>query len=160
MNAKFDKQEILLLLLEKNTDLLNKAKSVLQYSMKTCLLSREKLNSLTATELESCEALTARFARAADILTQKVLKNIFLLLRENPLTFMDKCNLAEKFGIIKSADNLINIRDLRNKIAHEYFLEDVSTLFSDAAQFSAILCEEIDAVNNYAIELKKKFNKK
>lgn len=158
MNEKFDKQEILLQLLEKNIDLLNKAKSVLQYSMKKCLLSRERANNLTVNELESCEALTARFARAADILTQKALKSIFLILKENPLTFIDKCNLAEKFGIIKSANNLINIRDLRNKIAHEYFLEDLSTLFSDVTQFSAILCEEIDAVNNYAIELKKKFD--
>jgi len=154
MKKNSEKDDLLFKLLEENLNALNKAREILQYSMKKCL--PQVIKSANEVELESCEALTARFARAADILTQKVLKTIFLLLKENPLTFIDKCNTAEKFGIIRSADVLLSVRDLRNKIAHEYFLENITDLFNDVAKFSGILCEIIDDVNNYARTLLKK----
>ena len=122
--------------------------------MEKCKLDITK--SLNEEELESCEALTARFARASDILTQKVLKNIFLFLKENPVTFIDKCNMAEKFDIIKNAEMLLNMRDLRNKIAHEYFLEDITSLFTEVLSFSATLCKMIDEINEYVKNLQNK----
>lgn len=68
---------------------------------------------------ESLDALSSKFSRLSDIYTQKILKTILFLLREDAPTFLDRVNLCEKLGIIPSADEMIAIRDLRNTIAHE-----------------------------------------
>ena len=49
----------------------------------------------------------------------------FALLRESQNTFIDMVNKAEQIELINSADDLINIRDLRNEIAHEYIEEEL-----------------------------------
>jgi uncharacterized protein YutE (UPF0331/DUF86 family) len=147
-----EKQTLLLKQLQINTDALNKAAEYLQYSQQKCTANL-KPTKYTASELESCEALAARFARAADILTQKVLKNIFAILQENPLTFIDKCNLAEKFGIIESADELIKIRGLRNDIAHEYSIVNIDELFVTIFEYTVKLLAIIKKVNNYTAKL-------
>lgn len=152
-----NKEEILLQMLEENIQTLKRAKRVLSYSMQKCN-SAITAQAVSEEELESCEALTARFARVVDVLTQKVFKSIFLFLKEDPLTFIDKCNLAEKFGIIDNANVLLRMRDLRNKIAHEYFLDDAvqMQLFRDVALLSVELCKVIDKVIAYAAGLVKK----
>ena len=94
-------------------------------------------------EEESFDSLSSKFARTSDIFTQKVLKTIFLLLRENPKSFIDKVNLAEKLEIISSAEKLILIRDLRNEIVHEYVASELSRIYEEVlGQYSSL----IDAV--------------
>ena len=82
-------------------------------------------------EQESFDSFTSKFARTSDIYTQKILKTIFILLRETPKSFIDKANLAEKFEVIPSAENLISIRDLRNEIVHEYMLEELPRIYKE-----------------------------
>jgi len=106
------------------------------------LLSLESLNAsykkckkidlkkkFTFEEQESFDSLSSKFARTTDIYTQKILKTIFLILRENPKSFIDKANLAEKLEIIPSADELISVRDLRNEIVHEYVLTELQRIY-------------------------------
>lgn len=156
MNDLNEKQTRLRLVLQSNLEALNKAKSVLEYSLQKCGSHLEKFADLNDSELESCEALTARFARGVDILTQKVLVTIFNILQENPVTFIDKCLLAEKIGVIKSAQNLRNMRDLRNEISHEYRLATLTDLIATTVKYSNELCDLIDDVNQYAETLKQK----
>ncbi len=82
-------------------------------------------------EQESFDSFTSKFARTSDIYSQKILKTIFILLRETPKSFIDKANLAEKLEVIPSAENLISIRDLRNEIAHEYMLEELPRIYKE-----------------------------
>lgn len=82
-------------------------------------------------EQESFDSLSSRFARTSDIYTQKILKTIFILLREHPKSFIDNANLAEKLEIIPSADELIIIRDLRNEIVHEYKLIELPRIYKE-----------------------------
>ena len=146
-----EKQELIALVLKDNLLALNKAKDVLLRSIDRCgdLID---CNNDDEDSLESCEALSSRFARAADILTQKVLINIFLLLREKPISFIDKCHLAEKLGIIKNAEVLIEIRDMRNEVAHEYRITDMTAFFKQAHEYAKKLVVLIDEVNAYIIE--------
>ena len=88
-----------------------------------------------------------------DILTQKLFPSIFLILAENPVTFIDKCQLAEKIGVIKSANDLIEMRRLRNEIAHEYRAKDYCALFIIVRQRAEILCSIIDEVGKYVVRL-------
>lgn len=104
-------------------------------------------------ESESFDALTSKFARISDIFTQKILRTILNLLHEYPLTFIDMANLSEKIGIISSSDELLEIRELRNTIAHEYIEENLVELYKDVLKYSPIL---IDYINNSFIFAKKK----
>jgi hypothetical protein len=101
-------------------------------------------------EEESFDALTSKFARCADILTQKVLKTAVFILREDAPTFIDRMNLCEKLGAIPSASSLIEIRDLRNTIAHEYAVEDLMELYSDVLQLCPQLIEAAGSAVDFA----------
>lgn len=92
-------------------------------------------NKLSATgkdpeTLETWEALVSRFARTTDIFIAKYLRAIAEL--DDPAfrgSLRDWVNYSEKKGIIDSAQNWLEIRELRNKIAHEYAINDLSGLF-------------------------------
>lgn len=101
-------------------------------------------------EEESFDALTSKFARCSDILTQKVLKTLVFLLREDAPTFIDRMNLCEKLGAIPSAKSLIEIRDLRNTIAHEYAVDDLMDLYAETLSLSPELLEAAKAAEAFA----------
>jgi hypothetical protein len=96
---------------------------------------------------ESLDALTSKFARVSDIFTQKVLKSLVLLTREDAPTFLDRMNLCEKLGVISSSEDLIEIRDLRNQIAHEYLSENLTEVYGDCLVLSEKLLAEIQVAN-------------
>lgn len=135
---------------------LNRTKAFLQKSSDKCALVVNDVDQVNDDALESCEALTARFARTVDILTQKVLKTIFLLLREEAKTFIDRCYLAEKLGLIDDAQQLINVRDLRSEIVHEYSQMELKVLFQETVSASKILISLVDQVDRYCVNFKSK----
>jgi hypothetical protein len=100
---------------------------------------------------ESLDALTSKFARVSDIFTQKVLKSLVLLTREDAPTFLDRMNLCERLRVISSAADLIEIRDLRNQIAHEYLTENLTEIYGDCLTLSEKLLAEIQ-VSHPALE--------
>jgi hypothetical protein len=128
--------------------LLDKAEKSFDYSINKCHSIGIK-EDYSFEELDAFEALTARFARISDILIQKILSLIFIILKETPLTTIDKINMAEKYGIIKSADGLLAARELRNEISHEYKSADILTLFHETLKMSNILSLEIANIKNY-----------
>ncbi len=85
------------------------------------------------------EALTARFARLADLLIQKVFRAQDALLLEDEGTLIDRLNRAERRGVIDSAADWRQIRALRNQIAHEYVLEDLRPLFEAVLRWTPVL---------------------
>jgi hypothetical protein len=56
-------------------------------------------------------------------------------------------NLCEKLGVIPSAADLIEIRDLRNQIAHEYLVENLTEIYGDCLALSEKLMASIHASN-------------
>jgi hypothetical protein len=101
---------------------------------------------------ESFDALTSKFARTADILTQKVLKTLVMLLREDAPTFIDRMNLCEKLGVVPSAGGLVEVRDLRNTIAHEYAAEDLLEIYADTVRLCPMLLAAVDSSCRFAKE--------
>lgn len=115
----------------------------LKMSFKKCSSIGIK-NQYNFEEQESFDSLSSKFARTSDIYTQRILKTIFLLLRENPKSFIDRANLAEKLEIIPSADSLIMIRDLRNEIVHEYVSSELSRIYKEVLGQYSNLIDAID----------------
>jgi hypothetical protein len=103
---------------------------------------------------ESLDALSSKFSRVSDIYTQKVIKTLLFLLREDAPAFLDRMNLCEKLGIIPSAEELIVIRDLRNIIAHEYLSENLVEIYREIIQLSNNLLKSITLTENYLREKK------
>jgi hypothetical protein len=142
------KQEILRNQLNKNLDLLKKSTEVLLYSHAKCKkIGIKKVYS--EEELECFEALSSRFARTADILTQKVFRNLTIMLGENLSAFIDVANFVEKIGLAKNADELFDIRELRNEIAHEYSCVSLDRIFQDVLILTDRLMEIIDNTEKY-----------
>ncbi|HZK94682.1 MAG TPA: hypothetical protein VFC67_10785 [Prolixibacteraceae bacterium] len=82
----------------------------------------------TFEELESFDSLTSIFNHTSDIFTQKVLRSVWMLRHEPFVQFIDMMNKGEKMLMLQSADQMIEIRDLRNRISHEYIPEAIRDL--------------------------------
>ena len=143
-----EKRELTRKQLEAHINGLEKALKSLNYSYAKCTILADK-KDLDQADQESFEALTSRFARTADLLTQKVLKSLFSLIHERPKTFLDAANLLEKLEIIKNAEQIINISELRNQIAHEYVDDDLHELFVDVLKFVPELEKVFENVKIY-----------
>ena len=93
---------------------LDLARDVLTYFYKKCVTVHIG-PTLNPEQLESFEALTSRFARLSDIVTQRIFRYLDTLGLEESGTTRDRINRAEKRGVISSADEFIQIRMLRMK---------------------------------------------
>jgi len=142
------KRKLLTVQLNENFEALEKSLDVLNYSFRKCKSLGEK-EEYEPEEQESFEALTSRFARTSDILTQKVFKSLFALLQENVKTIIDSANILEKLGIVENADDILNIRELRNQIAHEYVEADLNALFMDVLRYVPELEVVVNSLKKY-----------
>jgi uncharacterized protein with HEPN domain len=143
-----EKRKLVLTQIEEHLASLDKSLVALAYSYEKCS-AFEKKNEYNLDEQESFEALTSRFARTSDILTQKVLKALFIVLQENIRSIIDAANYLEKLDIIENADDLLNIREIRNQIAHEYVESDIRALFFDVLRYVPELKKIINNVKAY-----------
>ena len=95
-------------------------------------------------DLESIDSLTSKFSRTSDIYLQKVLRSIWMLLREDTVPLIDLLNREEKLMIIVSAEELLQMRDIRNQIAHEYLPEAVPELAKEVVVMTTSLQKNIE----------------
>ena len=96
-------------------------------------------NKLSSSDLDAMEALTARFARTTDILTNKVLRSINYVEQGESATWIDTLLYFEKQGLISTIDELRLIKELRNDIVHEYSISDLKELFSEVLNQTGLL---------------------
>lgn len=143
-----NKDKIKKLLLAEETELLNKAIETLKLSVIKCnnIVGKEEYSF---EEMESFDSLTSKFGRTSDLYTQKVLRTIWMLLHEPFVPYIDMLNKAEKMSLIASADQLIEIRDLRNQITHEYIPEAITNLVPEVIQNCNVLFKNIQQTNTF-----------
>lgn len=107
-------------------------------------LTLPDITSKNLDDLESWEALTSRFARTTDIFLSKYIRLLILDLdpgfRGEMRDYLDK---AEKSALITNADQWMKIRELRNKIAHEYTSEDLLKTLKDVLQLTPFVLDEL-----------------
>ncbi len=142
------KRKLLLAHLNEHLATLDKSVIALAYSYDKCSAIGDK-EEYDLEEQESFEALTSRFARTSDILTQKVFKALFIILQENIRSIIDAANFLEKLEVLENADDLLNIREIRNQIAHEYVESDIKALFFDVLRYVPELKKIINNVKAY-----------
>ena len=124
-------------------------------------LFKVEFNELVANKLEQdvelserLDAFVTRFSRLQDTLGDKLLPQLLIALNEITRTQVDNLDKAERLGWIKSVDQWLEIRQLRNQMVHEY-IEDTAILvnainsgqkFVDDLQQTAI--KMLDEINS------------
>lgn len=83
-------------------------------------LSAAVLANLPTDKLAFLDMMTTRFGKLQDIIGSKIFPIILNLLEEDAVAFIDKLNKLEKLGYIDDANWWIELREIRNKIAHDY----------------------------------------
>ena len=129
--------------------ILKNARDILKHSYDKCSLIGIK-TGLTYEEMESYEALTSRFARLSDIIIQKIFRYFDTLNLEAAGTVRDRINRAEKTGVIESADKFVEIRILRNDIAHEYKSETIYEIFEQVLKLTPTLLKSVENILTYS----------
>jgi uncharacterized protein YutE (UPF0331/DUF86 family) len=135
-------------ILHENIKALNKSADWVRWSYERTQ-GIDKKDDYSADEFAQFEVLTSRFARTADMLVNKVLRSIDIVEMEDTGTVIDIMNRAEKRGITSSAEILHTIKDLRNNIAHEYKIDDITRFFADVQKYTPALLDIIQKVNGY-----------
>ena len=75
-------------------------------------------------------------------------------MQEDIRSHIDGANFLEKLEIIEKSDDLLNIRELRNQIAHEYVDTELPSLFSDVLHHVELLRDIIMKVKQYIFKKK------
>jgi len=145
---KQDKGQTIIELLQSEWELLQASVETLELSVRKCQAIGIK-DSYSFEELESFDSLTSKFNRTSDIFTQKVLRSIWILLHEPFAPYIDMINKNEKMMILRSADEMIEIRDLRNQIAHEYIPEAIRDLVPEVIELTSRLIENIEECRHF-----------
>ncbi len=102
---------------------------------------------------ERLDAFVARFSRLQDTLGDKMLPQLLLALNESVRTQIDNLDKAERFGWIRSADEWVEIRNLRNQMIHEY-IEDLTILVNAVSRANAYVKVLLGAADNMLKEIK------
>lgn len=122
-------------LLGEQLTLMRAAASVLEESRARVAAFRDRLGTdLSVGERESCEALTARFARLSDLLLQRVFRTVDQIELVDEGTPLDRLQRMEKRGVIPSAHRWRELRALRNAIVHDYLIESSDRVLVEALE--------------------------
>ncbi len=78
---------------------------------------------------ERVEAFASRYGRLQDTLGDKLLPLFLCALGEKPGAAIDNLDRAERLGLLKSTDEWMAMRKIRNQMVHEY-IEDLDVLTS------------------------------
>ena len=100
-------------------------------------------------DYERVETLFARYCRSVDILLNKVLRGLDFLELEEPLRKLDIVIRAEKRGFVESYDLLIEMKDLRNELSHEYIEEALKNRLDEVMEKSKLLLEITEKIKTY-----------
>ncbi len=139
--------------------LAEKAAQALWFSYQRCPeIGDEK--DFSEVDWERWDALTARFARLVDILTQRVFRAIDVAeFIPADSTFIDRINRAEKRGYIRSALTWKEIREIRNQIVHEYTIQHILALLQDTYAHVPEILESVKRLGEYKKEIEKRLTR-
>ena len=104
---------------------------------------------------ERVEAFVGRFGRLQDTVGDKLLPQLLVALGEKLSSALDNLDRAERLGLLKSSDEWMTMRSLRNQMIHEYVEDPV--LLVDALQTGHTFVPELIATADKMIdEIEKK----
>ena len=104
---------------------------------------------------ERVEAFVGRFGRLQDTVGDKLLPLLLFSLGEKTSSVLDNLDRAERLGLLKSADEWMTIRNLRNQMIHEY-VEDPALLINALQSGHSFVHELIGAAEKMITEIEQR----
>ena len=151
--ASLERLRFLVRIVRKQIKLLHRSDQTLFSSIqKPWSLAELESDDLLANAVET---FVARFGRLQDILGDKLLPRLLKALGENPSSFVDNLDLAEKLGWMESVSDWLSMRALRNQMIHEY-LEDLHILKIALEKAHAFVPKIIQVANNLIQEINRR----
>jgi len=151
--ASLERLRFLVRIVRKQIKLLHRSDQTLFSSIqKPWSLAELESDDLLANAVET---FVARFGRLQDILGDKLLPRLLKALGENPSSFADNLDLAEKLGWMESVSEWLGMRALRNQMIHEY-LEDLHILKIALEKAHAFVPKLIQVANNLIQEINRR----
>ncbi len=133
-----------------NLSSLNKSVEWLEKSLQRAKrINVEGTVNLEEEELEILETLSNRFGRTVDLLINKVLRSLDILELEDVGRKLDIVIRAEKRGFVNDYRLLIEMKDLRNELVHEYLQENLLDKFKEVMDRAPLLISVVEKVNDY-----------
>lgn len=80
-------------------------------------------DNLSEEDIEKLETFAARFGSSVDILINKLLRSLDIVELEDVSRKLDVVIRAEKRGFVENYEELIELKNLRNELSHEYIEE-------------------------------------
>ncbi len=92
-------------------------------------LNQDRYLKLNDDEIAFIDQYIFRFSKLQDALGNKLFKAVLMLLGEDLTnkSFIDMFNRLEQLGIIKNYDLWVELRKLRNELAHDYEDDPIET---------------------------------
>lgn len=104
---------------------------------------------------ERVDAFVGRFGRLQDTVGDKLLPVLLAALGERLSATIDNLDKAERLGMLKSADEWMAMRSLRNQMVHEY-VEDPVVLTNALQTGHAFVPALIATANNMIAEIERR----
>jgi hypothetical protein len=104
---------------------------------------------------ERVEAFVGRFGRLQDTVGDKLLPLLLAALGEKSAATIDNLDQAERLGLLKSADEWMTMRSLRNQMIHEY-VEDPVVLANALQSGHAFVPALVAAAGNMSAEIERR----
>lgn len=119
----------------------------------------DKLDKLSPMDLAVLDQFSTRFSKLQDAMGARLFPMILELTKEPGefTTFIDKLNRLEKIGAIESADDWLNLREVRNTFAHDYPQdpEERAALLNHAFDAAQQLLHALDHAEQFASRYQK-----
>ena len=96
-----------------------------------------------------------RFGRLQDTVGDKLLPLLLAALGERPSAAIDNLDQAERLGLLKSADDWMTMRNLRNQMIHEY-VEDPAVLSNALQTGHAFVPTLVDTATKMSAEIERR----
>jgi len=109
--------------------------------------------------MDAFEGLTSRFARANDILFNKVYRSIVYIENGENLPWIDVIFYFEKKQVIDKAEDARLLKELRNDIVHEYAITDLTELFEEVLRYTPVLLQYAEKARKEAEKVNEKLER-
>ena len=119
-------------------------------------LNQSRYDCLDEDEIEHIDQFLFRFSKLQDAIGQKLFKTILLVLKEEieNKPFFDILNRLEKLELISDIDTWLELRNIRNSLAHEYEddSEEISNIINKIYEKREILKSFFEQIDQFIIK--------
>lgn len=117
-------------------------------------LNSTKILAITEDEMPMYDLLTNRFSKLQDYMGQTIFPKLLIAGGESidEMTFIDRLNHLEKLGVVNNAATWMQMRQIRNHLAHEYPHQPAQTAeyLNQAYQYTQELLSILDQTIKFA----------